>query len=263
MLQKILNLFGKQPTTNSAKEEVDLASIDSSIKKEIAEEVEPTHPEAPGKKAHSIQQIAIFGYADAAEDDDLYKSVVEVSKRLAEAGYTVVNGGGPGVMRAATVGAKAGGGKVVGVTLVPPKGQEMENFEGRDVKNLFDKEIKTADYVERTLTLMKAGQVYVVFNGGTGTVSEFGMAWGLARLYFGHHKPLILYGDFWNNIIKAFQENMLIRPEEKKVFKIVNSPDQVLDAIKEFENEVEAGEHDHHLKVHCEDGFCEPGGFTI
>ena len=79
--------------------------------------------------------------------------------------------------------------------------------------------------------------------GGTGTISEFGMAWGLARLYFGHHKPLILYGDFWKNIIQAFKENMLLRPEELRVFKIVNNPDGVLNAIKEFEVELERGEH--------------------
>lgn len=194
----------------------------------------------PGKETISVQQVAIFGYSDTTENEALYKSVIQVSKRLAEDGYIVVDGGGPGVMRAATIGAKQAGGKVIAVTLHP---KDMTHFEGRDPLNNFDTEIKTKTYVERTLTLMEQGQVYVVFNGGTGTISEFGMAWGLARLYFGHHKPLILYGDFWKNIIQAFKENMLLRPEELKVFKIVNSPDGVLDAIKEFEAELERGEH--------------------
>src|SRR5207237_8299089 len=97
--------------------------------------------------------------------------------------------------------------------------------------------------------LLKEGQVYVIFNGGTGTVSEFGMAWGLARLYFGHHKPLILYGKFWEKIIAAFKENMELRPEELKVFKIVDSPEEVLKAIVEFEKEIQRGEHNHHLKT--------------
>ncbi len=74
------------------------------------------------------------------------------------------------------------------------------------------------------------------------------MAWGLASLYFGHHKPLVLYGSFWRNIIKAFKENMLLRPEELKVFKIVETPDEVLDAINLFEREIERGEH-HHLQT--------------
>jgi uncharacterized protein (TIGR00730 family) len=194
------------------------------------------------KKAPTIQEVAIFGYADAVESDKLYSDVVEVCKKLAEAGYTIVDGGGPGVMRAASVGAKAGGGKTIGVTLYP---KDMTHFEGKDPENLLDKEIKTDNYLERTLTLMKEGQVYVVFNGGTGTISEFGMAWGVARLYFGHHKPLILYGKFWKKIIKAFKENMKLRPEELKVFKIVDKPEEVLDAIRDFEKEIERGEHKH------------------
>lgn len=187
-----------------------------------------------------IKSVAVFGYADALDNEPLFKSVVEVSKRLAEEGYTIVDGGGPGVMKAASVGAKQVGGKVIGVTWYP---QDIPYFEGRDPSNLIDHEIKTKSYIERTLTLMEQGQLYIVFNGGTGTISEFGMAWGLARLYFGHHKPLILYGKFWNNIIKAFKENMLLREEELKVFKIVENPEQVLKAIKEFEEELKRGEH--------------------
>ncbi len=194
------------------------------------------------KKASTIEQIAIFGFADSTADQPLYSQAFEVAKALAGAGYTVVDGGGPGVMRAATEGAKSVSGKVIGITFYP---EDEMNYEGRDPQNNFDKEIKTANYVERTLALMHEGQVYVIFNGGTGTISEFGMAWGLARLYFGHHKPLILYGKFWENIIQAFKENMMLRPEELEVYKIVNSPQEVLEAIKQFEEELERGEHKH------------------
>jgi uncharacterized protein (TIGR00730 family) len=189
-----------------------------------------------------IHQVAIFGYADAPETGELYESVVAVSKKLAEKGYSVVDGGGPGVMRAATVGAKQAEGHVVGVTLYP---KDMTHFEGKDPKNLFDEEIKCETYVERTLALMKSGQAYVIFNGGTGTISELGMAWGLARLYFGHHKPLILYGRFWEEIMNAFQKNMLLRPEELKVFKIVDTPEEVIAALDAFEEELSRGDHKH------------------
>lgn len=202
--------------------------------------------ESKEKKAKTIQYVAIFGYADASENDKLFKTVREVTKKLAETGYIVVDGGGPGVMRAATIGAKEGGGKVVGVTLYS---EEIPNFEGRDPKNLFDQEIRTTNYVERTLALMRTGQIYIIFNGGSGTLSELGMAWGLAKLYFGHHKPLILYGKFWENIINALKENMLLRPQELKVYKIVDSPDEVLDAISAFEQELESGEHNHVMRA--------------
>ena len=194
------------------------------------------------KKAKNIEQVAIFGSSHASLDTLLAKDAFEVSKKLAEVGYIVVDGGGPGVMRAATMGAKSVGGKVVGIVL---EADEHMHYEGRDPQNKFDIEIKAKNYVERTIALMREGQVYVVFNGGTGTISEFGMAWGLAKLYFGHHKPLILYGRFWDNIMNAFKENMLITSEEKEVYKIVDSPQGVLDAIVQFEEELVKGEHQH------------------
>lgn len=193
-------------------------------------------------KAKNIEQVAVFGSSHASEGSVLVKEVIEVSKRLAQAGYIVVDGGGPGVMKGATIGAKSVGGKVIGIVLEADKHM---HYEGRDPENKFDIEIKAKNYVERTLALMREGQVYVVFNGGTGTISEFGMAWGLAKLYFGHHKPLILYGEFWKKIIAVFKENMLLTKEEQEVYKIVDTPDGVLQAIVEFEEELEKGKHQH------------------
>lgn len=195
------------------------------------------------EKAPTIEQVAIFGFADAKVGDKVYKEAFEVASALAQAGYTVVDGGGPGVMEAASRGAKVVGGKVVGVTFYPNSSDGLDNFEGRDPNNPIDKEIKTTSYVERTLTLMKEGQVYVVFNGASGTMSEFAMAWGLARIYFGHHKPLILYGKFWKRIMKALRKSLLLRPEEGKVYKIVDSPKGVLKAIKEFEEDIAQGRY--------------------
>lgn len=193
-------------------------------------------------KAKNIEQVAIFGSSHAKPDSELVKQVFEVCKQLAQAGYIVVNGGGPGVMRAATMGAKSAKGKVVGIVL---EADTNMHYEGRDPENKFDIEIKAKNYVERTLALMREGQVYVVFNGGTGTISEFGMAWGLAKLYFGHHKPLILYGEFWKKIIAVFKENMLLTKEEQEVYKIVDSPEGVLQGILEFEEELRKGQHQH------------------
>lgn len=180
-----------------------------------------------------IKQIAYFGFADAAPNDPLYQEAFEVSKYLTSKGFVAINGGGPGTMRAVSEGAKDAKGTAIGVTFYP---KDITNFEGRDPENPFDVEIKTKNYLERTLKLLELGDAYVVFKGGTGTVSEFGMSWGLARLYFGHHKPLILFGEFWNNIIDAFVKNMRIRPEELKVYKVVNSPEEAFRALNTFED---------------------------
>lgn len=179
-----------------------------------------------------IRQISYFGFADAKPEDPLYKDAFECAKYLTSKGYVAINGGGPGTMRAVSEGAKEAKGTAVGVTFYP---KDVANYEGRDKENPMDVEIKTKNYLERTLKLLEMGDAYVVFKGGTGTISEFGMAWGLARLYFGHHKPLILYGKFWNNIIKTFTENMRIRPEELEVYTVVSTPEEAYNAICIFE----------------------------
>jgi len=191
---------------------------------------------------NKIKNISYFGFADADVNDPLYKEAYACSKFLTAQGYVAVNGGGPGTMRAVSEGAKASGGKAIGATFYP---KDITNFEGRDPHNPIDEEIVTNNYLERTLKLLELGDVYVVFKGGTGTISEFGMAWGLARLYYGHHKPLLLYGEFWNNIISAFVANMRIRPEELKVYRVVNSPEEALSSIKLFEELLTEQEHAH------------------
>jgi uncharacterized protein (TIGR00730 family) len=184
--------------------------------------------------SRSIKNIAIFGGAEALPSSPLFETVFNVSKELAHQNYTIVNGGGPGVMLAATQGAEAGGGKTLAVTCNP---KNAPGFEGRYVKNHTDKVIKTHNYIERMFTLMEHGDCYIIFNGGTGTISEFGTAWCLARLYYGHHKPFILYGDFWKKIITAFENNMMMRKNDEKVFKIVNSTKGVIEAIRYFSQE--------------------------
>lgn len=179
-----------------------------------------------------IKKLSFLGFADAPPEDPLFKETFAVAKHAAETGFTVINGGGPGVMRAASLGARAGGGKTVGVTFYP---RDIALFEGRDKENPLDEEVVTKNYLERTLKLLELGDAYVIFKGGTGTISEFGMAWGLAKLYYGHHKPLILYGQFWENIISAFIANMRIRPEDLKVYRIAKNPEEVVEEINRFE----------------------------
>lgn len=183
-----------------------------------------------------IKGVTCFGFAGAQPGDGLWEEVVDTSRVLAENGLTVYNGGGPGVMKASTVGAHMGGGKAVGVTFYP---QDMKNFEGRDRTNDVDQEEIYDNYLERTLALLKHGDAHICFNGGTGTVSEFGMAWGLARLYFGISKPLIFYGAFWHNIIEAFAQNMKIREGDLRVYRIVTTPEGAIEALWKFEMELE------------------------
>lgn len=188
------------------------------------------------KKSCTIKNIALFGSADVDAKHPLYQEVFKVARYLAYNGKVVVNGGGPGVMAAATEGAESVGGETLAVTFYPT---DMPNFEGRFGENKVDKEIKTANYIERMFGLMYHADAFICFQGGTGTLSEWATAWLLAHLYYGNHKPLILYGEFWYELMRVVNENFLIGETETKVYKIVKDEAELITALAEFETELE------------------------
>lgn len=187
---------------------------------------------------HLMRNVAFFGDANVSENDPIYKASFETAKILAENSYTIVDGGGPGVMRAATSGAQAADGPTLTVTFDPVN---APGYEGRYLKNVPDKEIVTTNYVDRMFKLMEYGDIFVIFKGGSGTISEFGTAWVLAKLYYGHHKPFILYGNFWAEIIDTLRKHMNLDKKELSVFEIVDSPKEVLAAIEKFERRISDG----------------------
>lgn len=204
-------------------------------------------------KSHArlVKNIAFYGFADTKPGEELYDSAFEAAKFLAGKGYRIVNGGGPGVMQASTSGAEAGGGETLTVTFSP---EDAPGFEGKYVANVPDVEVKTTNYIERMFKLMEHGDFYVIFNGGTGTLSELGTAWVLAKLYKGHHKEFVLYGAHWRPVVKALIENMRIRDDAKDVFEIVETKEEILEAIARFEKKM--GQLDHeHCKVCKERAF--------
>jgi len=185
--------------------------------------------EANYQDSGEIKNIAFFGDANISETDPVYKEAFDVAKILAEKGYAIVNGGGPGVMNASTSGAESVGGKTLSITFDP---ENAPGYEGRYVKNVTDREIVTTNYIERMFKLMEHGDLFIIFKGGSGTISEFGTAWVLSKLYYGHHKPFILFGDFWAEIIDVIRKDMNIDNTELSVFEIVERREDVLPAIK-------------------------------
>ncbi len=198
------------------------------------------------KQNCTITNIAIFGSADVDENHPLYQETFSIARRLAYEGKVVVNGGGPGVMDAATKGAQSAGGKTIGVTFYPA---DMPEFEGRYYKNVVDKEFKTVSYVERMFKLMDESDAFICVQGGTGTLSEWATAWLLAHLHYGNHKPLVLYGKFWHEVMAVINEHFFLTDKENEVYKIANDQDELIAALNEFEKD---------LAVRCELPVREP-----
>lgn len=180
-----------------------------------------------------FKNIGVFGSADVTEDSELFAQVYDLSGRLARAGVTVINGGGPGTMLAATNGALEAGGEVTTVSFMP---QDAPFFEGRSGINRSTRDIEARNYPERVALLMENSDAYVIFKGGTGTLSEWAMVWLMAHIYYGHHKPFVLVGDFWHDLIAAVKKGFFIAVEEESVYRIVTSNDQVIPALQALES---------------------------
>lgn len=182
-----------------------------------------------------INNVTFFGDSAIPEGDKEYNDAFETAKLLAKNGYTIINGGGPGIMKAATSGAESVSGNTKAIYWEP---KLASHFEGKNISNQTDNSEAYSNYMMRTLGLIENGDIFVVFKGGTGTISEFGMVWCIAKLYYGCHKPVILFGEFWDEIIEYIQKNMYIDEVEMAVLHKANSPEEVQMLIEKFQIEL-------------------------
>jgi len=177
--------------------------------------------------------VACFGDAAIKETSKEFKDTFKVAKKLAENGYIVVNGGGTGVMLAATLGAKAGGGRVETV-VIDPKIKMGKNFkeESKENKENSDLRIEMPTYEERLAKLVEIADAFVIFKGGTGTLAEVGLVWNKAKIEYGNHEPLIFFGKEWEEITKLLIKDLDYEEAEKKVFSVVTEEDEVVACLK-------------------------------
>lgn len=183
------------------------------------------------KTTKNIKRVAFFGDGTAKKSDEHYRLAFETAKLLANNGYIIVDGGGPGVMEAATLGAKEGKGEVELVVLDPRK--DPDNYEGinRENEGSANKIYITDNYQERLNKLVEIADAYVIFKGGSGTLSEVGLVWEMAKFEYGHQEPLIFVGKEWEAVVKSIVENMGFENKEKRVVTTVETPDEVLRAL--------------------------------
>ncbi len=181
----------------------------------------------------TIKRIAFFGDAEATEKDEHFLAAVETAELLAKKGYIIVNGGGPGIMLAATLGAKKAKGEIEIVII--KKEKEPGNYEGTDETNvkLADRKYVTEDITERTNKLIEVADAYIIFKGGTGTLAEVGMVWELAKFEYGDHEPLIFVGKEWKEVVETIKKEMEFETIEKRVVTTVETPLQAVMAIEE------------------------------
>ena len=177
-----------------------------------------------------IKRIAFLGGAAWEPESEVFKDAYETAKLLALAGYGIINGGGPGVMRASTIGAHDAGKRALAVTYHPNKSKR--HYEGVDPLNSFDDEVVTLDYFDRTKVMLQTTDLHIVFKGSIGTLSEFGMTWINSWIHEPDNKPIVLFGDFWDEFLKLFRKHFLMEKDEDHMMKICKTPQEVLEYVQ-------------------------------
>jgi uncharacterized protein (TIGR00730 family) len=178
--------------------------------------------------------VSIFGSARTPENDQHYIKAVEIAKRVAEAGYGVITGGGPGIMEAANKGAQLAKGKSVGLNIILPFEQVLNPYVDKDKSLDFDY------FFVRKVMFMKYAQAFIVLPGGFGTLDELFEALTLVQTDKQAKFPIILVDKkFWSPLVNwieqsLLQDNRYISPEDIFLFHLVDSPDETTDFLFEF-----------------------------
>ncbi len=173
--------------------------------------------------------VTVFGSARFREGHRYYEMARKLGNRLAQEGFTVMTGGGPGIMEAANRGAKEGGGTSIGCNIILPKEQEPNPYLDRFVE--FD------HFFVRKVMLVKYSQAFVVLPGGFGTLDEVFETATLMQTGKVESFPIVaMGGDFWNPlgdfIRHALMKEGTISPSDLNLFHLTDSIEEALSLIK-------------------------------
>ncbi|GGD39623.1 LOG family protein [Muriicola marianensis] len=177
--------------------------------------------------------VTIFGSARTKPGDVFYEMAVQIAKKVAEAGYGIITGGGPGIMEAGNKGAHLAGGTSVGLNIELP----FEQHDNPYIDN--DKSLDFDYFFVRKVMFVKYSQGFVVMPGGFGTLDELFEAITLIQTNKIGRFPIILVGsEFWSGLMDWIRNTMLeaknISPEDLDLVKMADSAEEVVDIIDAF-----------------------------
>jgi uncharacterized protein (TIGR00730 family) len=174
--------------------------------------------------------ITIFGSSSFLPNNHYYKESRKLGNLLAKKGYTVITGGGPGIMEAANRGAFEVGGKSVGINIQLPEGQRMNTY--------INSSIGFNHFFTRKVMLSFSSEAYVFFPGGFGTLDEFFEMITLVQTNkLARKVPIIAVGkDYWQYLFKfleseVYLKHKAIKKENLDIFQLVDSAEDVMGKI--------------------------------
>jgi hypothetical protein len=175
--------------------------------------------------------VTIYGSARLGADDELYAETEEIAYRIGQLGFSIVTGGGPGVMEAANKGALKAGVKSVGLNISLPEEQVRNAYTTRSIT--FD------HFFTRKVMLVKYAVAFVILPGGLGTLDELTEVLTLMQTHKIKPFPVILFrSEFWEGFLDWLRSTVLSRKyvseSDFDLLRVLDSPDEVVEAIRKW-----------------------------
>jgi uncharacterized protein (TIGR00730 family) len=183
--------------------------------------------------------VTIFGSARTGSENPLYEQCVRTARLLGEAGFTIITGGGPGMMEAANKGAREAGVCSVGLNIELP-------FE-QDVNAHADLKVHFRYFFVRKTMFVKYAQAFVIFPGGFGTLDELFESLTLIQTRKIKHFPVVLFGsEYWGGLLEWLRNTTEvagnISPGDLELFKVTDSPEEAVEHVVKRYNHQAGGE---------------------
>ena len=175
------------------------------------------------------KEVSIFGSTRFTEKNPHYKDALALARRLGKAGYTIVTGGGPGIMEAANRGAFETGAESVGLNIQLPKEQRINKYVKHGIGFHY--------FFTRKTMLSVSAQAYIFFPGGFGTLDEMFEILTLIQTKKTEPIALILFGsDFWAPLLKwiekqVYEVHHAVAKEDMKIYTLVDTVDEAFKII--------------------------------
>ncbi|MEX0900754.1 MAG: TIGR00730 family Rossman fold protein [Gammaproteobacteria bacterium] len=184
-----------------------------------------------GRLAAIKPSVSVFGSARTPPDSEWYKLGETVGRLLSDAGFSVVSGGGPGLMEAANKGAQAGRSPSIGLNIVLPMEQAANPYQ--------DIAIDFRHFFSRKVMFVKYASAYVVLPGGFGTLDELCEILTLVQTGKSRRIPIILVGtEFWSGMLDWFRDKLVgegtISASDMDLLQLVDDPEEVVKVIFDF-----------------------------
>jgi uncharacterized protein (TIGR00730 family) len=175
--------------------------------------------------------VTIFGSARVGPDTPLYKLARTIGRRLAEAGYAVITGGGPGTMEAANRGCREGGGLSVGCNIELPHEQGLNAY--------VDLGIEFRYFFARKVMFVKYADAFVILPGGFGTLDELFESLTLIQTRKVRNFPIVLVGNsYWTGLLDWIRDTLLanaaIEEADLALLQLTDDPDEVVRIVRAF-----------------------------